>query len=213
MKYFAKIEKDNRTFGGWYSPEVQETMFDTITHMKKQKVSETIYERDEELGLDIPKVIEKEIEVLDYIEYKPKFNGVEYTEKEYNTFMKEGNKPNAELRFNSLGQLEVYTKPPKPEGMVNGEFNYDTESWEEKATLKEQTYAQYQEYSALNNPLRIKEMKSQGLYDEWEGLMYEMEDILFGGTMEMRSLPTLPEVSLKLETYKNKFKLLGRGVL
>lgn len=101
MKYFAKKELDN-SFGGWYTPEIHNDMFEVINHTKKETITKRVDEWDKELEINVPKMIKQEIEVVDYIEYKPKFEGVEISEEEYNKLM---SNIKGELRFDKLGKL------------------------------------------------------------------------------------------------------------
>lgn len=169
MKYFAKKEIDN-SFGGWYLPEVHETMFEN--------------------GV-------------------PKFSGIEFTDEQYNQIM---SNLKGELRFNNQGQLIDYIKKPMPEGMINGKYDYSTETWIDLTTDKEKAKAQYDEYNALNNPLRVEDMEREGLYTEWSMLMRDLETILSQEeTIEDRVMSiatTVPVVSEKLKSFKDRFKFI-----
>lgn len=160
MKYFAKKELDN-SFGGWYTPEIHNDMFEIITHTKKETTTKEVDEWNEELGINVPKMINEEIEVVDYIEYKPKFECVEISEEEYNKLM---SNIKGELRFNELGKLIDYVKKPKPSGMANAEYNYKTETWVEKATKNEQL--EYLKQEILKNTKELSIYKEAGFSND-----------------------------------------------
>lgn len=112
-------------------------------------------------------------------------------------------------------------------GYLKPVWNRELKQWLEGATQEEQLEAQYKEYYSLNNPLRVDDMKEQGLYEEWRTMMLEMEKTLYGvpqsinarialfvqpeiDEVDSRTLFFIPKASKELEAYKNKFK---KGVI
>lgn len=112
-------------------------------------------------------------------------------------------------------------------GYLKKAWDRDAHMWIEGATPEEQLESQYKEYYSLNNPLRVDDMKEQGLYEEWRGMMLEMEQTLYGmpqsasprmalfvqtemDEVDGRALFSIPKASPQLEAYKNRFK---RGVM
>lgn len=98
-------------------------------------------------------------------------------------------------------------------GYVVPKWNKDTRQWYEGSNEHELLLAQYNEYYALNNPLRVDDMKTNGLYEEWNTLMRDMEAILFNDTgVEAYKTTTIakgiPNVSDELKQFKEKFKLI-----
>lgn len=174
MKYFAKKELDN-SFGGWYLPEVHETMFDVIIQENGEKI-----------------II-------------PKFDYVECSEGQYNQLM---NNLKGELRFNKQGQLIDYVKKIMPEGMLKGEYNYDTETWINTATDLEKVQAQINEYSELDTPSTLKEMGTE-LANECMDMLIQLRNMAYTlenqTTIEDRDLLVLPKPSSQLEAFKNRF--------
>ncbi|MFR9019943.1 MAG: hypothetical protein ACLVH8_09600, partial [Fusobacterium sp.] len=102
---------------------------------------------------------------------------------------------------------------PKIEG-TRVEWNWKTHEWEEKATNLEIVQAQYNEYEGMDTPSTLEEMKQQdpALATEYLNMMIELRGLIYTlsvsetQTVEYAVLP-IPQPSLALKEFKNKFKL------
>lgn len=102
---------------------------------------------------------------------------------------------------------------PKPEG-TKVEWNWELHEWEEKATNLEIVQAQYKDYEGMDTPSTLEEMKQQdpALATEYLNMMIELRGLIYTlSASETQAvgyavLP-IPQPSLALKEFKNKFKL------
>lgn len=97
-----------------------------------------------------------------------------------------------------------------PSEYISAKWDKEKHIWIDLTTDLERVNKQYREYVTLNNPLRVEEMKEQGLFNEWKILMKEMEKIIENQSQlvtykeEKRETLIIPKPSLQLEEFKNK---------
>lgn len=97
-----------------------------------------------------------------------------------------------------------------PSEYISAKWDKENHIWIDLTTDLEKVNKQYIEYLTLNNPLRVDEMKEQGLFNEWKILMKEMEKIIETQSQlvtykkEKREKLIIPIPSLQLEEFKNK---------
>ena len=112
---------------------------------------------------------------------------------------------------NEAGELITV---PKLEG-TRVEWDWNTHTWEDKATNLEVVEAQYKEYEVMNDPLTLKEMEMQdpNLLTEYYNMMLELRKLIYA-LKESETQPVgytaiqLPTPSKALKEFKNKFDLI-----
>lgn len=110
---------------------------------------------------------------------------------------------------NEAGELITI---PKLEG-TRVEWNWETHTWEEKATNLEVVQSQYSEYEGMDTPSTIEEMKLQdpALATEYLNMMIELRGLIYTlSASEAQSVGyaaiQLPTPSQALKEFKNRFK-------
>lgn len=117
-----------------------------------------------------------------------------------------------------IDNLGVLQTVPKPEG-TKIEWNWQTHEWEEKATNLEIVQAQYRDYKGMDTPSTLEEMKQQdpALATEYLNMMIELRSLIYTLSADIQPLAEdravgfaalpIPQPSLALKEFKNKFKL------
>lgn len=101
-----------------------------------------------------------------------------------------------------------------PTDLLKPSWNKETKKWEESATNLEIVQAQYNEYEGMDTPSTLEEMKQQdpALAEEYLNMMIELRGLIYTlSVSETKAvgyavLP-IPQPSLALKEFKNKFKL------
>ena len=103
---------------------------------------------------------------------------------------------------------------PKIEG-VRVEWDWNTHTWEDKATNLEVVQSQYSEYEGMDTPSTIEEMKLQdpALATEYLNMMIELRGLIYtlsvSGTQAAGYTTIhIPSPSSTLKEFKNKFNLI-----
>ncbi|WP_293958317.1 hypothetical protein [uncultured Fusobacterium sp.] len=103
---------------------------------------------------------------------------------------------------------------PKLEG-TRVEWNWETHTWEEKATMLEIIQAQYAEYDGMDTPSTVEEMRQQdpAMATEFIAMMIELRELMYtlsisdtqaaGYTAIQIHSPSVP-----LRKFKEKFNLI-----
>lgn len=101
---------------------------------------------------------------------------------------------------------------PKIEG-VRVEWDWNTHTWEEKATMLEIIQAQYAEYDGMDTPSTLEEMKQQdpALATEYLNMMIELRGLIYTlSATETQAVGyaaiQLPTPSKALKEFKDRFK-------
>ena len=108
---------------------------------------------------------------------------------------------------NEAGELVTV---PKLEG-VRVEWDWNTHTWEDKATNLEVVEAQYKEYEGMDTPSTLEEMKQQdpALATEYLNMMIELRGLIYT-LSEPQSVGYatihIPAPSQALKEFKNRFK-------
>ncbi len=112
---------------------------------------------------------------------------------------------------------EVITVP-KIEG-VKVEWDWVNHIWEDKATNLEVVQAQYKDYEGMDTPSTLEEMKQQdpALATEYLNMMIELRSLIYTLSADIQPLAEdravgfaalpIPQPSLALKEFKNRFKL------
>lgn len=101
---------------------------------------------------------------------------------------------------------------PKIEG-VRVEWDWNTHTWEDKASNLEIVQSQYSEYEGMDTPSTLEEMKQQdpALATEYLNMMIELRGLIYtlsvSGTQSVGyAAIQLPTPSKALKEFKNRFK-------
>ena len=141
-----------------------------------------------------------------YERYKNSLYGLQFNEVEYKNDILT---LEAGQYVNEAGELITV---PKIEG-VRVEWDWNTHTWEDKATNLEVVEAQYKEYEGMDTPSTLEEMKQQdpALATEYLNMMIELRGLIYtlsvSGTQSVGyAAIQLPVPSEKLKQFKDKFK-------
>ena len=100
---------------------------------------------------------------------------------------------------------------PKIEG-VRIEWNWDTNEWEDVATVLETVQFQYKEYEGMDTPSTVEEMKQEDpvMADEFIKMLIELRGLIY--TLNAQDMQPvgyssihIPVPSEKLKQFKNRF--------
>ena len=141
-----------------------------------------------------------------YERYKNSLYGLQFNEVEYKNDILT---LEAGQYVNEAGELITV---PKIEG-VRVEWDWNTHTWEDKATNLEVVEAQYKEYEGMDTPSTLEEMKQQdpALATEYLNMMIELRGLIYTlSASEAQSVGyaaiQLPTPSQALKEFKDRFK-------
>ena len=141
-----------------------------------------------------------------YERYKNSLYGLQFNEVEYKNDILT---LEAGQYVNEAGELITV---PKIEG-VRVEWDWNTHTWEDKATNLEVVEAQYKEYEGMDTPSTLEEMKQQdpALATEYLNMMIELRGLIYTlSASEAQAVGyaaiQLPTPSKALKEFKNRFK-------
>ncbi|MEG2347912.1 MAG: hypothetical protein RSB50_09550 [Cetobacterium sp.] len=160
MRYFYKIE--NNKFLGFFISEINKEQIFIIT--TNEKVVKTSIETEEGTK-EIDEIITEEILTL-----KDNFKEISLDKMEA---LLKGESEGKVIRILKNNKLGLYTLPPCNIEGCKIEFNYDTEQWEEKASLNEQI--EYYKHLIIEKTREHELLKASGFTGTQEEMKLKIE--------------------------------------